>query len=83
MCSFSSLRGAKATKQSTLAFLLWHGLLRFARNDGQVSKLLRGGPALCSDPVARNTGTARFSLIHATRRITPVVDRTDGSIANL
>ena len=29
-----SLRGAKATKQSTLAFMLRYGLLRFARNDG-------------------------------------------------
>ena len=30
---------SEATKQSTLAFMLRYGLLRFARNDGKVSVL--------------------------------------------
>jgi hypothetical protein len=86
---------ASEAKQSTLASLLPHGLLRgachrtalcadpLARNDDQVSELLRGRAVLCAGPLARNDGnTAVSRLIGSTRRITPLVDRPDGSIAH-
>jgi hypothetical protein len=47
----SSLRGALATKQSTLAFFLSHdGLLRVARNDG-----------MRTPPAPANTGTRNYA----------------------
>jgi hypothetical protein len=74
---------ASEAKQSTLASLLPHGLLRFARNDDQVSELLRGRAVLCAGPLARNDGNKAVSrLIGTTRRITPLVDRPDRSIAH-